>query len=109
MTTKEFEIQYALGSLSKEDKIKLADNKRTSIEILTILSTDKSWTVRCNVVDNLNTPIEALKKLSKDNSWYVRSRVARNPSTPIDILKKLSTDEDVSVREYAFKLLKKGQ
>jgi len=37
MTTKEFEMQYALGSLSYDDKMKLARSKRTSKRILTIL------------------------------------------------------------------------
>jgi len=42
MTTKEIKVQLALGLLSWEDKIRLAYSKRTSKEILTILSTDEN-------------------------------------------------------------------
>ena len=66
MTTKEFEVQYALGSLSIDDRIKLAKNSNTSKEILTILSTDENWIVLWHTAYNRNTPIEVLKKLSTD-------------------------------------------
>jgi len=47
MTIKEFEIQLALGSLSTRDKLKLANDKKTLIDILTILeSTDNSWYIQ---------------------------------------------------------------
>jgi hypothetical protein len=66
MTTKEFKVQYALGSLSIDDRIKLADNPNTPIEILTILSTDENWIVLWHTAYNRNTPIDVLKKLSTD-------------------------------------------
>ncbi len=107
MTIKEFEIQLALGSLSWDNKIDLADNKRTSKKILTILSTDNDWFVRSYISDNPNTPIDVLEKLSKDDNINVRYYVAENPSTPIEILKKLSKDEDsYIVRECAVRTLK---
>ena len=84
MTTKEFDIQVALGTLSYKDKLKLADNKRTSKKILTILSTDKDWNVRGYVAFNLNTPKDVLEKLSTDEHWYVRCYIAHNPNTPVD-------------------------
>ena len=65
MTTKEFKIQLALGSLSWVDKVKLANNKRTSKKILTILSIDEDWHVKWRVAGNSNTPIEALKFLGE--------------------------------------------
>jgi hypothetical protein len=70
MTAKEVEIQLALGSLSIDDKLKLAYNKRTSKKILTILSTDEDWNVRFNIASNLNTPKEILKKLYTDDGQY---------------------------------------
>ena len=114
MTTKEFEMQYALGSLSLDDKVNLAGNKRTSKEILSTLSIDKSMTIREYVACNLNTPIEILKKLSTDKDWYVRYWAASNPNTPEDILKILSTDGDSSVSwratyKYKQKLRKEGK
>jgi len=74
MTIKEIEIQLALGTLSRHDKMKLADSKRTSKKILTILSTDESWRVRHRVAGNPNTPIDILKILSTDEDWTVRDR-----------------------------------
>ena len=87
MTTKELEVQLALGSLSLDEKLKLAKSKRTPKKILTILSTDKDWYVRYNVADNPNTPKEVLKKLSTDKDSYVRYRVADNPNTSKEVLK----------------------
>ena len=84
MTTKEFEIQLALGTLTADMKYKLAYNKRTSKKILTILSTDESWGIRCRVADNSNTPIEILTKLLGDEDYYVRYLIAENPNTPTD-------------------------
>ena len=66
MTTKEFEIQYALGSLSIDDRIKLAKNSNTSKEVLTMLSTDENWIVLWHTAYNSNTPIDILKKLFTD-------------------------------------------
>ena len=73
MTTKEFEIQLALGSLSYMNKLRCADNKRTSKKALTILSKDENWFVRSMVVHNSNTPMDVLEKLSTDKDRYVRT------------------------------------
>ncbi len=45
MTTKEIKIQLALGSLPYNMKLALAINTNAPVEILTILSNDKSWLV----------------------------------------------------------------
>ena len=74
MTTKEFEIQLALGTLSWDMKRELAENSNTSKEILTILSTDKDWYIRWWVAYNPNIPKEVLTKLYKDKGWTVSSR-----------------------------------
>ena len=70
MTTKEIEIQLALGTLPRGDRIKLSGNKRISKKILTILSKDKDWNVRYNVAYNPNTPIEVRKHLYTDDGQY---------------------------------------
>ena len=72
MTIKEFEIQYALGSLTDDMKYKLASNKRTSKKILTILSTDEDWRIRSYVAENPNTPVKVLEKLSTDKDINVK-------------------------------------
>ena len=80
MTIKEFEMQYALGALSDDEKEKLAKNKNTPKEILSILSKDRHIEVRYNVAGNKSTPIEILEVLSKDEDWEVRWSVADNPN-----------------------------
>ena len=85
MTTKEFKMQLALGTLTYDIKKELADNKRTSKEILIILSTDEVWYIRCRVADNSNTSKEVLTKLSKDKNSNVRYWIAYNPNTPKEI------------------------
>ena len=105
MTTKEIEIQIALGTLSIWNKLELTRSKRTSKKILTMLLTDKHWLVREHIAFNFNTPIDMLIKLSTDEDWGVRECVSMNPNTPVDILKKLSKDEDVRVKNNATKTL----
>ena len=64
MTVKEFKIQYALGTISYEDKIDIVYTT-TSKEILTILSRDKEWIIRDGVTMNKNTPKKVLNKVKK--------------------------------------------
>ena len=103
MTTKEIEIQLALGSLSLADRLKVAESRRTSKKILTILSTDEDSRVRSWIADNRNTPIEILIKLSKDKEGSVRYWIASNPNTPVEALKILSKDEKWYIRDIVNK------
>ena len=80
MTIKEIEIQLALGSLTDDIKLKLADNRKTSKKILIMLSIDENWRVRSYVAENPNTPKKALTKLSTDEVWFVRCYVVFNPN-----------------------------
>lgn len=86
MTKKEIKIQLALGTLSFDDKLRLATSKKTPKEILSMLSTDEAWAIRSHIAYNPNTPKEVLNKLSTDNSWFVKSSVAFNSNTPKEIL-----------------------
>ena len=79
MTIKEFEIQLALGTLSAGQKWELANNPNTPVDILTLLSNDKSWFVKSWAAKNPNTPIDMLTILSKDEDDYVRCCANRNP------------------------------
>ena len=112
MTTKEFEIQNALGTLTFGMKISLTSNKRTSKKILTILSIDKHWYVRCWVASHSNTSKEALTKLSTDKDSGVRYWVAENHNTPKETLKKLSIDDENNsvkvIASYTLKNINKG-
>ena len=101
MTVKEFRIQYALGSLSGDDLIELVYMQYTPKAILTALSKNKNYWIRCGVACNPNTPIKVLTKLSNDKDRNVRIWVTRNPYTPIKILEKLSNDTDTYIRRCA--------
>ena len=89
MTIKEFDIQYALGSLTYIIKRDLAYNPNTPKEILIILSKDEDWFVRCRVVQNPNTPKEILTRLSTDKDSSVRWRVACNRRTSKEMGKRI--------------------
>lgn len=105
MTIKEFKIQYALGSLSRNDLIEIAKCPSTSGEILIMLSRCKEYWVIRSVSINPNTPASALAKLSNDAGWVIRTQVARNRHTSIKILKKLLHDEESNVRNSARRYL----
>jgi len=101
MTTKEFKIQYALGSLSVDDLLTLAYSFNTSKCILTQLSEDKRWNIRSWVAENRNTPIKVLEELAKDEETHVLYWLVENPNTPIKVLEKLSKDENLAVKRHA--------
>jgi len=73
MTVKEFEIQYALGSLSRKLKLELAFSKRTSKTILGILSKDRKWIVKYWIACNTNTPTKILKKLDASSDGLIHA------------------------------------
>jgi len=93
MNAKELEIQLALGSLSEDVKLKLAENPNTPKKVLTILSKDKNKWIRWYIAKNPSTLKKVLTLLSKDKDWRVRYYVAYNSNTPKKVLTKLSTDE----------------
>ena len=91
MTIKEFDVQLALGSLSYDDLMELAENPNTSKWVLRKLCRmsyphpapydgDGYWLVRLEIASNPNTPIELLKKLAKDLSSDVVNRAINNPN-----------------------------
>ena len=102
MTFKEFETQYALGSLSRATKETIAADPNTSERILTILSKDDDgtpygWYVRCAVAANPSTPVTVLRQLGKpSNDEDIVWAVKENPSAPKDVVKEITRffDED---------------
>jgi len=50
------------------DKVEIAENPNTPVELLTKLATDKSEDVRFAVAENPNTPVESLIKLATDKA-----------------------------------------
>jgi pentose-5-phosphate-3-epimerase len=67
-------------------------------DVLSALSKDDHWGVRCGVAQNINTPTDVLSALSKDDHWGVRHGVVKNPNTPTAVLITLSEDSDWGVR-----------
>ncbi len=59
MTVKETLVQLALGTLSDDDRARLAKDTKSK-KVLKILSKDKSRYVRYRVADNPNTPTDIL-------------------------------------------------
>ena len=88
MTIKEFKIQLALGMISNDEKLNIANTVTTSKRILTILSRDEDVWIRGYVALNKNTPKEILVKLSKDKNSYVRKGVYNNNKTHIQSQRK---------------------
>lgn len=83
------------------EKIELARNPNTSIEVLEQLSKDEYFRVRIEVAINNNTPSNVLVELSNDKDYRVRIEVAINTNTPIEVLEFLTNDKDYRVREIS--------
>jgi len=101
MTDKEIEIQLALGSLSREMKLELAENSKTSKKILAMLSVDEDISVRCFVADNSNTSQEVLLNLSTDKDDPVRYAVLMNCKTSSSTCTLIRDFDKCSVIVYA--------
>jgi len=95
---KEFEIQYALGTIDEDVLISKAAHSRTDKRILTLLSKDDLPEIRQWVADNSNTSPETLIELSKDKNINVRREVASNCNTPKDLLLTLHKSKDYAIR-----------
>lgn len=87
--------------LSVEDKIALAENPKTSGEILSILSHDLDEEVLVSVVENPSTPAYIVRGLSLHLSILVREAVAKSLKISFEILVKLLDDSERKVRRNA--------
>ena len=85
-----------LSNLSSQERIDLAQNPNTPLEILTLLARDENWGVRCRVALNPNTPPEILTILARDENKWVRCGVERNPNATREVVQ--------TVRAYEFHL-----
>ena len=66
----------------------IAMNKNLSVDILEVLSKDKSARVRQGVAMHSNSDAQILEQLASDKDESVRNYVAINPNTPITVLKE---------------------
>jgi len=83
---------------STDNKLLVAKNPNTPIEILTGLAQDQDKWVRQEVAKNPNTPTETLTKLAQDQNMWVRREVVWNPNTPVETLTGLAQDQNMQVR-----------
>lgn len=84
-------------------RLRVAENPRTSPEILAALACDPDPDVRIAVGVNRATPLEALAVLVKDPDPSVRLGMAQDIGTPAQILDRLKTDEHPYVKHEAEK------
>ena len=63
MTTKEFKAQYAVGSLTDDHLLKVAEDPSTSVEVLLILSKHKDRWISQAVAFNPNASLKAVINL----------------------------------------------
>lgn len=84
--------------MSEDERYHLA-RKSNSINVLKILSKDKSDYVRSGVAENETNDVNILhNNLSNDSSANVRGALAFNPYVNKDLMSKLSNDKDEFVR-----------
>jgi len=89
--------------LSRDDndevRLKVANNSKTPVDTLDILSLDQDEWVRYWVAQNTNTPVETLDILSRDQDESVRLKVAWNPKWKR--LKEMGTlDLAIAISKY---------
>ncbi|MGL6344702.1 MAG: hypothetical protein ACRC80_36820 [Waterburya sp.] len=80
-----------LASNSHQDNIRvaIAENSRTSADMLNKLADDQSFYVRTAVAGNPNTSVDDLHKLAGDQDEDVLDAVTSNPNTSADDLHKV--------------------
>ena len=78
----------------------IADNAKTSPDVLKALAEDENDYVKRSVASNENTPSEILRKMAVNENSKLRFLVAKNRKTPKDILENLYKDDEDTVREY---------
>ena len=88
----EIKTQIALGTLTDEDKIRLARSKKTSSDVLEMLSTslcEDKWEEIQKleaIADNLNTSPETLRVLYNP---FERAKALKHPNFPADLLQEV--------------------
>lgn len=83
----------------------VALNKTVPLEILEILSKDKSAKVRFTVAMKRKISEKIQLELCKDTDFSVRNAIVRNPNIKKEILEILSEDTENIIKEHAIKRL----
>lgn len=82
-------------------RMNVAQDPKTSIDILKDLALDHFIGVRFRVAANPSTPDEIIRALAGDRYSEVVMGAAMNPNASIEMLKDLSEHKNQSVRDYA--------
>lgn len=88
------------------ERMGVAKNSNSKIEILETLIKDKDQRVLKSLSSRSDIPAEFLVKLSKNKDEYVVAVVAKNKNTPIFVLIELSKSNYKIIRENALNTLK---
>ncbi|MBL7686257.1 MAG: hypothetical protein JNK65_09540, partial [Deltaproteobacteria bacterium] len=93
-------VVMLLEALDDKNEAKrfLADQNKTTGELLNEWARDHDVYLRLKVAKHLNTSSVVLSSLAKDPENLVRLEVAQNPNTTIETLSSLAEDPDSSVR-----------
>lgn len=92
------ETLAVLSAFKDDDARRVAAICSEEPNLLALLATDKSETVRLRVAMNSCTPLDSLVALSSDEYFKVRKFVAGNTATPASLLSTLRSDEAYPVR-----------
>ncbi len=97
----EVDIEDDLEFIKKytDYNIYLAQNPKTSSEVLMKLANNEDNNIRMSVAKNPNTSVEILEKLANDKDWQIRLIIAKNQKAPKEVLMKLADDKDNAVKE----------
>lgn len=95
------QLRKRLYLKSVVERVAMAKDEGTAIDVLVALSRDAHEPVRARVADNCTTPPGVLDTLSSDRSPNVRTSVARNPSTPVETLQRMAAEESMLVVKWS--------
>lgn len=90
-------------SLDAKDRIEVARNENTPVEVLMILAKDENGDVREGLAQNKNIPEEAAKIFANpalEEDVYVRGVLAKNENIKPYILEILAKDPQSDIRAY---------
>ena len=82
-----------IDNMGFNEKLKLARNRNTPVDVLRELSKPGRASVRMDLAENPNTPEDILQDFANSTSAVMRCRVARNPKAPRTILIKIFENE----------------
>lgn len=79
-----------LSNLTRNQLAMLAENPKSTAEILTKLATYNNPYIKDHLARHPNTPPDVLTQLSQDVDLMVQKNLAGNPNTPSDVLSQIA-------------------